>query len=508
MLTVLVARTASVDTGGYPTTGSAGKARVSRGTQLGLTCSAFDSLNYYLLVVRALDEGYFKYTPGSSSSLVGSGKVADLQFREQSDAAIRADAEEKHREAKSKEKEGRSRGWGMGRTIGRGAKAGGEKVEIIEDRPGKEGLEGVGVGAINVYLVVFGDGIVSVSLASLRRANSQFHFEDIKQHTNRVRNRILSDASAREAPGSDWVAHGILDSIIDSFLPLARYVDGAVDDIDSLVVDPSSASRHAVAEEVVSEPRSSETLHDDIELDEKSLSSEKKLATYPPHPRKPTYRARHNLLDRFDTLLSHIPPMYIRVPRWLLYLKLFFLPVTNAVERQESHLATPTFDRSTMLKRIQDMRKLVTGLTRTLGLKHQVVAKLRKRATEMDPYVGDIEGETLAPKLSLSLSRETLTLTCFPDHIILIQNSLYHSEYILSCAGPGFLSHLNVSSVMARGGTDQAILALSTVAIGILPVSLYPIRQNLSKLLPLLPGFQSLRRAVPDLKSGDLHLFA
>lgn len=39
----------------------------------------------------------------------------------------------------------------------------GEKVEIIEDRPGKEGLEGVGVGAVNVYLVVFADGIISVS---------------------------------------------------------------------------------------------------------------------------------------------------------------------------------------------------------------------------------------------------------------------------------------------------------------------------------------------------------
>jgi len=37
-----------------------------------------------------------------------------------------------------------------------------EKVEIIEDNPGKEGLEGVGVGAVNIYLVVFADGVVSV----------------------------------------------------------------------------------------------------------------------------------------------------------------------------------------------------------------------------------------------------------------------------------------------------------------------------------------------------------
>ena len=41
------------------------------------------------------------------------------------------------------------------------------KVEIQEDRPGKEGLEGVGVGAVNVYLVVFRDGIISVSVPCL-----------------------------------------------------------------------------------------------------------------------------------------------------------------------------------------------------------------------------------------------------------------------------------------------------------------------------------------------------
>lgn len=44
------------------------------------------------------------------------------------------------------------------------------KVEIVEDRPGKEGLEGVGVGAVNVYLVVFKDGIISVS--PLRRGGN------------------------------------------------------------------------------------------------------------------------------------------------------------------------------------------------------------------------------------------------------------------------------------------------------------------------------------------------
>jgi hypothetical protein len=36
------------------------------------------------------------------------------------------------------------------------------RVDIVEGVGGKEGVEGVSVGAINVYLVVFGDGIISV----------------------------------------------------------------------------------------------------------------------------------------------------------------------------------------------------------------------------------------------------------------------------------------------------------------------------------------------------------
>lgn len=66
-----------------------------------------------------------------------------------------------------KKSERRRRGWGMGRAQGKMAGKMGEKVEIIEDRPGEEGLEGVGVGAVNVYLVVFADGIISVSHLSL-----------------------------------------------------------------------------------------------------------------------------------------------------------------------------------------------------------------------------------------------------------------------------------------------------------------------------------------------------
>lgn len=79
----------------------------------------FENLGYHFIVFRAIDETYFKYTAPETHS-----KSGYLQGR-------------------------RSRG----------------RLEIVEDHPGKGGLEGLGVGGLNVYIVVFADGVVSVSRA-------------------------------------------------------------------------------------------------------------------------------------------------------------------------------------------------------------------------------------------------------------------------------------------------------------------------------------------------------
>lgn len=96
----------------------------------------FENLGYYLIVFRAIDETYFKYTaPDVGASLMKPGGFLPTSKR--------------NAKSTPSSKSGRKKG----------------KLEIVEDNPGKEGLEGVGVGGINIYLVVFADGIVSVSLA-------------------------------------------------------------------------------------------------------------------------------------------------------------------------------------------------------------------------------------------------------------------------------------------------------------------------------------------------------
>lgn len=115
----------------------------------------FPALGYYFVVVRALDEQYFKYTPGSADAPPGA-EIAGVA----GNSGLPADVPE---DTPREKKERTRRGWGFGRATGRAASKAGEKVEIVEDHPGKEGLEGVAVGGINLYLVVFADGIVSVS---------------------------------------------------------------------------------------------------------------------------------------------------------------------------------------------------------------------------------------------------------------------------------------------------------------------------------------------------------
>lgn len=87
----------------------------------------FPSLGYYFVVFRALDESYFRYT--SPPEVTESG----------------------------------TDGKGKGKDSDRTGKTSKGRVDLVEGVGGKEGVEGVSVGAVNLYLVVFPDGIISVS---------------------------------------------------------------------------------------------------------------------------------------------------------------------------------------------------------------------------------------------------------------------------------------------------------------------------------------------------------
>lgn len=172
----------------------------------------FDTLGYYFVVFRAIDERYFRYTSASASTLglgvnsrvESSGTDADsspvmkekfispssslhqggLPFeaargekrglptlREESfemkemssDSSQRTKAGEKHEDGKLDQDWKGEKDESGSPNFSRRRHGGKARVDIIEGVDGKEGIEGVSVGAVNLYLIVFAHGVISVS---------------------------------------------------------------------------------------------------------------------------------------------------------------------------------------------------------------------------------------------------------------------------------------------------------------------------------------------------------
>jgi len=107
--------------------------------------------------------------------------------------------------------------------------------------------------------------------------------------------------------------------------------------------------------------------------------------------------------------------------------------------------------RTRMLLRMTATRKVVTMMARLLAPKAEVLGQLKKRleiVADLGAHLGDVQG------------------AChFLYHILTMQHSLAYYERVLSHSHPAYISILNVSSVQAKTGTDEAIFWLSTVSV-------------------------------------------
>lgn len=59
-----------------------------------------------------------------------------------------------------------------------------------------------------------------------------------------------------------------------------------------------------------------------------------------------------------------------------------------------------------------------------------------------------------------------------PDHILLLEKSLNHQEYVLAHCQPAYLSHLNVTISYFRAQRDRILLGLTTVTIAVFTMQL------------------------------------
>ncbi|KAJ4486063.1 hypothetical protein J3R30DRAFT_3281636 [Lentinula aciculospora] len=294
------------------------------------------------------------------------------------------------------------------------------QLDFVSDTGGDEGL----LMESNVYLVVFNEGVCS------------FHFMDASEHIDRVRNRIISLEKTINM-SSAWIAHSLLDSIVDSFFPFTDEIEKEVMAMEQLVYpsdntaatfDIPAKSNNIVPEKVFSEEEPLPAL------------SEKNLLKF---ESSSTGTRTHFALPR--------PPLPLLYRRFLRYIRYFWRPTPS----NEKSAPSPTM---ITLRRMARTRRLVTSLTRLLATKSDVVAQIRKRL-----LTGSGNGNA-----SNSEEEVAMYMGDVQDHILSLQHSLAHYERMLSQSHPTYLQQLRTHVSLTKSGADKALVYLTTVSMAVL----------------------------------------
>ncbi|EPQ32343.1 uncharacterized protein PFL1_00539 [Pseudozyma flocculosa PF-1] len=538
----------------------------------------FDKLGYYFVVIRAIDERYFRYTGSSGKHPDGSPRLdgdrgtsgsarkpaqpgaGKRTSNEGSEATAAGSASPKEKpspeERGETERSGQpsfemtglaekrqdttypdeqrtaadglaqgagGRAWqgdGGGVTTAMTRKA---HVEIVEGVGGREGLEGVSVGANNLYLIVFAHGVIS------------FSFDDVSKHTDRVMRRLLEITQPVELT-ADWIAHGLYDSVVDAFFPLLSFVQAEIVEIEAITTEPTVASwaqkkgtslapkrrrqralmgtnpeGRLISVEPVLGNSSSASISGSSSSNGKSAGGiggspdmEKAMPPTMPSERPPdmleTRRLKTLVVLRLfpfirlpEALLDHLPWFLVKRRQQVTIARLPTWEFQDALEEEMRKTAAEideaggtvfdtqaAADQSSMLHRIADTRKIVTGLSRLLGPKNDAVKGLRKRLADLQqlqrmeerssrrghPHPGREVGA--GSRTLMARTEVSMYMSDVHDHILTMLNQLGAGEGRLSEIHFSYLSRIDNENRKFRQGTDGVILVLATVTVAVL----------------------------------------
>ncbi|KAJ8595918.1 hypothetical protein M405DRAFT_782479 [Rhizopogon salebrosus TDB-379] len=290
----------------------------------------------------------------------------------------------------------------------------------------------------NIYLVVFKEGICT------------FHFTDVSEHIGKVRNRVqlLQDNFNMS---SDWIAHGILDSVVDSFFPFLKEIEQQVLAVESLVFSHNDATTSSTNTLV-------DTNH--IPTDDLCDCKVEKLPDILALSPKEVGENAQSWNPRFSRPRFTQPLFFQRLKR-----NLQNLLKTFATSREANVGPTRATTTNTLL-RMARARRLVTSLARLLATKSEVVSQIRKRFLISGRQVTSPQGN----------GNEDVEIAIYmgdvQDHILTLQQSLHHYEHMLSESHPAYLTQLRVSLAKTKEYTDKAILMVTVISIGILCLQL------------------------------------
>jgi magnesium transporter len=209
----------------------------------------------------------------------------------------------------------------------------------------------------------------------------------------------------------DWIAHGILDSVVDSFFPFLKEIEQQVLAVESLVFSHHDATTSSTNTLV----NTNHTPTDDL-CDCKVEKLPDILAFSPKEVGEnvPSWNPRFSG-SRFTRPRFTQPLFFQRLKRNLQNLLKTFATTREANVRPTRATTTNT------LLRMARARRLVTSLARLLATKSEVVSQIRKRFlisgrqttspqgngnedVEIAIYMGDVQGKTDFDRLRWQLN--------------------------------------------------------------------------------------------------------
>lgn len=354
---------------------------------------SFDRLGYYFVAVRALDESYFRFTRGGKDPAMISPRLVE----EQMDKARLA----RESDAMDEKMPGQSL----------------VSLEICTDERSKEGLEGLNAGSVSMYLVVFAHGVLS------------FHFEDVRKHTDRVRSRLESHVFPADF-SSEWIVHGLYDSIVDAFTPYVSFLRTQVGEIEALSNDLS------ISPFKEPEPKEKRPMR-------KPFRSWRRKA-------KPAQLDTH-----LDTPLGAMES-------------------TSNAKHDKKSSSFSTVDavrQSRFIWHLSHTREIVTGLSRLLIPKTDVLRGFRKRLSDAETEMDE--------------SMIILYMDDIFDHVALMLVQLHDRENALSHTHNSFLARSQIANKRFQIGKIKYLLLAASVASGTLLCQLATSTFSMNVMVPL-----------------------
>lgn len=311
-----------------------------------------------------------------------------------------------------------------------------------------DSLPSTNVGVIAedlVYLVVLRDG----------RGICTFHFTDISEHLDRVREKVLL-LDENKNISSDWIAHGILDSVVDSCFPFLAQIEKEVDQVEKYLYSGADVTDRGVNPSPTKPKPPRDSTLDPIGEKGEGTS----ISTYEEkHPSSPVKSQQRVKTAKFR--VSPLP-ISLHIRRARRFLKSLFSRTPTMAGVGEPWMEEQVNPAARTVFRMAKIRRLVTSLTRLLSTKAELIGQIRKRLA--------IRGEW-----SLDSDPELYThMGDILDHILSLQQTLAHYERMLAQSHPIYLTQLHLQAVKSKSGRGKAAIILTVVSVGVV-VELTPI---------------------------------